>query len=92
VIYLECPLCGCPAVIANDDGLFMETDEIACLSCHYPGRVVVDEFAGGVDDEAIAYWHESDFDSPAVKEWELRYPVQAAELYTPGSLISTLPE
>lgn len=87
---LECGLCGCEAVMADDNGLFWESAKPQpCLSCGYPGRVTVDD---ADDDRPTARWVELDETDPLVVAWAEAHPLQAQQLASPEGCISTLPE
>lgn len=61
---LECDHCGDVAIESDRHGLFCDGDGDACMTCGYPGSVLVDEPLDD-DEPAIARWSVSD-DTEAV--------------------------
>lgn len=56
VATLECSHCGSEA-IESDDGTFGDGDGDACMTCGYPGHVIVTEaYDANGDEYAYAYW------------------------------------
>lgn len=73
--YLECPVCGCPAVYADEEGFFYEESGGECLTCHYPGHVEIAEFPEDPDQDH-AYWTEHYWKD---EEWRAKWPEMAAQ-------------
>jgi hypothetical protein len=61
VPYLECPLCGGPA-IESETGIFYEDSGDTCMSCGEPGNVFVHEDDWSDEDSELhtATWEPAD--------------------------------